>query len=609
MNARLLFLLGLSALTLPGSRTQAASPLGTAFTYQGRLSIGGVPAEGHYEFQLQLFDAESGGVQVGPTVTNQNIVVASGAFTTAIDFGPGVFAGNASWLGIGVRSNGTLVAFTPLNPRQPLTPAPNALFSRTAATALSASGVAANSIATASLQSASVTAAKIASGQVVKSLNGLTDAVTLVPGPNVTLTPAGNQITVGVNLPAGGWALGGNSGTDPSVNYVGTSDFHPLELRANGDRILRLEPASRSVSSELFLSTTWSANVLGGYSANHFGLDVIGATIAGGGYHAGLLVLGSGDVPNVVNADFGSIGGGAGNTVGGRYGTIPGGLNNSIASGADYALAAGRNARATQAGSFVWSDARAGAFTSTLANEVALRAQNGIYLETDRGIRLNAADEPIITRGWDPFSDTAPNGKAYNGRWGLFMEPAELTLGIPAEDIGPRTFAVAKYHPDGTRESLITVGQDGNLTCRSLSILGGADLAEPFDVVAQEADPGMVLVIDDEHPGRLRVADQPYDQRVAGVVSGAGGIHPGVSLRQRGTVDGAQNVALSGRVYVRADAASGAIRPGDLLTTSAVPGHAMRAADVAQRQGAVLGKAMTGLDSGRGLVLVLVTLQ
>jgi hypothetical protein len=96
---------------------------------------------------------------------------------------------------------------------------------------------------------------------------------------------------------------------------------------------------------------------------------------------------------------------------------------------------------------------------------------------------------------------------------------------------------------------------------------------------------------------------------VAGVVSGANGIRPGLTLQQEGALEGGQNVALTGRVYVQADAASGAIKPGDLLTTSDTAGHAMKVGNHASAQGAILGKAMTGLKEGRGLVLVLVTLQ
>ena len=62
-------------------------------------------------------------------------------------------------------------------------------------------------------------------------------------------------------------------------------------------------------------------------------------------------------------------------------------------------------------------------------------------------------------------------------------------------------------------------------------------------------------------------------------------------------------------MYALADATAGAIKPGDLLTTSGTPGHVMRASDSDRRSGAVLGKAMTGLKDGKGLVLVLVSLQ
>jgi hypothetical protein len=63
-------------------------------------------------------------------------------------------------------------------------------------------------------------------------------------------------------------------------------------------------------------------------------------------------------------------------------------------------------------------------------------------------------------------------------------------------------------------------------------------------------------------------------------------------------------------VYCWCDASSAAIEPGDLLTTSATPGHAMKVTDTAKAQGAILGKAMEGLEQGKtGQILVLVTLQ
>jgi hypothetical protein len=74
-------------------------------------------------------------------------------------------------------------------------------------------------------------------------------------------------------------------------------------------------------------------------------------------------------------------------------------------------------------------------------------------------------------------------------------------------------------------------------------------------------------------------------------------------------LEGNQHVALSGRVYALAEAAHGAMRPGDMLTTSDIPGHAMKATDPVRARGAVIGKAMTGLSQGTRLVLVLVSLQ
>ena len=72
---------------------------------------------------------------------------------------------------------------------------------------------------------------------------------------------------------------------------------------------------------------------------------------------------------------------------------------------------------------------------------------------------------------------------------------------------------------------------------------------------------------------------------------------------------GSLPIALTGRVWVKCDASQSSIQPGDLLTTSNVPGHAMAATDPARSAGAILGKAMTSLEAGTGMVLVLVSLQ
>jgi hypothetical protein len=163
----------------------------------------------------------------------------------------------------------------------------------------------------------------------------------------------------------------------------------------------------------------------------------------------------------------------------------------------------------------------------------------------------------------------------------------------------------------GTTNPQAKLDVAGMTSTHVLQITGGSDLAEPFEVAGGESvRPGMVVAIDSAQPGRLRLAAKAYDHAVAGVISGAGGVQSGLTLRQAGTAaDGSVPVALSGRVYCWVDAAFGAVEPGDLLTTSETLGHAMKATDHARAHGAVLGKAMTALREGTGLVLVLVNLQ
>lgn len=111
----------------------SSAPLGTAFTYQGRLTDGNAPATGSFDLTFALFDDFSGGNVVGAPFTNAATVVSNGLFVTTLDFGGGIFTGEARWLEISVRTNGGGLFFT-LAPRQPLTPAPYALFALNAAT-------------------------------------------------------------------------------------------------------------------------------------------------------------------------------------------------------------------------------------------------------------------------------------------------------------------------------------------------------------------------------------------------------------------------------------------------------------------------------------------
>ena len=178
--------------------------------------------------------------------------------------------------------------------------------------------------------------------------------------------------------------------------------------------------------------------------------------------------------------------------------------------------------------------------------------------------------------------------KTTNGNYALYAEAAGT--GLAARFVGN-----VEIVSQSSGQILIEFGE-------------GLDYAEGFDVSDEsEIAPGTVLIIDAENAGQLAISNAPYDRKVAGIVAGANGLGSAVRLGA-GQYD--FDVALAGRVYCNVDASYGAIQPGDLLTTSPTPGHAMKVTDREQAQGAILGKAMQPLKQGeKGQILVLVTLQ
>jgi len=165
---------------------------------------------------------------------------------------------------------------------------------------------------------------------------------------------------------------------------------------------------------------------------------------------------------------------------------------------------------------------------------------------------------------------------------------------------------IANEVTDGNIE-LVTFGS-GVTRVKVLEIVG-ADVAEKFPA-SEELEPGMVVAIDKQNPGKLCLARGAYNRCVAGIVSGANDFRVGAVLGSVPENKDSPAIALTGRVYVQCDSGSGAIEPGDLLTTSDIAGHAMKVTDYPRAQGAIIGKAMTGLKHGdSGMVLVLVSLQ
>jgi hypothetical protein len=119
---RLFLFIPLTLLLVAG----AAFGQGTAFTYQGKLTDGGTPANGNYDLQFALWDSASGGTQIGSTQTVASVSVAGGIFTVTLDFGTSAFPGANRFLEIGVRLAGG-GAFTTLAPRQQISSTPYAI--------------------------------------------------------------------------------------------------------------------------------------------------------------------------------------------------------------------------------------------------------------------------------------------------------------------------------------------------------------------------------------------------------------------------------------------------------------------------------------------------
>jgi hypothetical protein len=118
-------------LLLSSAEVGGQTPLGTEFTYQGQLKHGGVPVNGTADFEFTLWDDPNSvdpGHQVGRMVPVDDVNVVKGLFTVVLDFGEDIFTGEARWLEIAVRSPAGGGAFTTLDPRQPLTAAPYALY-------------------------------------------------------------------------------------------------------------------------------------------------------------------------------------------------------------------------------------------------------------------------------------------------------------------------------------------------------------------------------------------------------------------------------------------------------------------------------------------------
>lgn len=519
-------------------------------------------------------------------------------------------------------------------------------------------------VTTAALQNNAVTAAKIAGGQVVKSVNNLKDNVTFVAGPNVTLTsdPTANQLTIGsagspfvlnggsayynggnvgigTDNPqsrlqvdgtiggAGFWIPGGAAfnadqggsfelGPTVGGNEVPYIDFHYGSGLPQDYNVRLINNADQQLLADAHLVVTKSLEV---GTSDRLGLVNAGNQVRlsyDDGLGSGPRVIGFGldanDDPNA--GKFAYRAGwapdslsivGAGPRVGGPRRislyddvSVGGKLQASRVDASLGLLDVGENFTATvRSADFLFGHpGRKGTTTPAqplgralvdFGDTLVVNFASDWAKTAIGGSKVEVSGEMLRVNG-------NGNEQAYLGGDGA---GGDVEVGSTNPNIGN----VAMYNRGSGKYMDLFVGV--------LHIMGGADLAEPFKMSSEAPEPGSVVVIDESNAGHLKLSQEAYDSRVAGIVSGANGVNPGVSLSQQGVVEGGQPVALSGRVYVKADATATPIRPGDLLTTSSLAGHAMKANDTNRAHGAILGKAMTGLSEGTGMVLVLVSLQ
>lgn len=176
---------------------------------------------------------------------------------------------------------------------------------------------------------------------------------------------------------------------------------------------------------------------------------------------------------------------------------------------------------------------------------------------------------------------------------------------------GPGILAIANGRGDDVAGLLERPGLGayvaGDLVVTGDVQLINSDCAEDFDVATTDVEPGSVVILD--AAGRVTGCGQEYDKRVVGVISGAGRFRPGLILGKEPSQGSRMPVALAGKVYCKVDARQVPIAIGDALTTSATAGHAMKVTDRSEAFGAVIGKALGALDTGLGLIPILVALQ
>ena len=589
-----------------------AAPMGTAFTYQGRLIDANGTTDGLYDFEFRLFDDPNviDGNQVGSTIDVNDLDVIEGYFTLELDFG-GAFVGDARWLQIAVRPGTSTGSFSTLSPRQEVLPTPYAIFAENAGPdndwMLSGNYMYSIPSGNVGIGTTSPTE-KLSLYHAYFTANNVEDMLEIQRATTGTVQSGiGAGIIFRNELDNGSMALSGRIASvmeDPTFAGGSTAGMFFETLASDGTmtNALYLDPDGKigigttNPSSKLHVEGDTTNDV----TATIHNLDNTGSESLYFGTNsasdAGISVYGSANAGKQSKWEFFN------NKFSGHYDWITGGsvkmtLSNQGMLGIGYAN--------PYAKLFVQESGLVDPFQVRVAGSTKLIVKNdgkvGIGTSIPQaGLHLNGTDYPSSFMFLE--SDTGEDAGIhfYEGstvKWHIFNSSSDGGLRI-------------SNSADST--VLFAEQSTGKVAVRVLEITGGSDLSEQFDIRGAQdtVKPGMLVSIDPKRAGKLIISNASYDTKVAGIISGAGGVKPGMMMGQEGSkADGDYPVALTGRVYCWADASNGAIIPGDLLTTSSTLGHAMKVSNHNKALGAIIGKAMTSLEEDKGLVLVLVSLQ
>jgi hypothetical protein len=313
-------------MTLVGQLAQAASS-GTGFTYQGRLFIGDVPANGLYDLQFTNYNAAAGGHALGGFNTNA-LPVTNGLFTVTLDFGA-VFDGTPRWLEISERTN-NVGAFGTLAPRQLLAAAPYATYAASAGT---------------------VSGLTINMGAFAAGSGSISGGIDSTAFGDHTQATGGDSTAMGGDTVASG---AGSTAMGESTQATGAgSTAMGDETQATGD-----------YSTAMGDQTTAS-----GYDSTAMGFF----TTASGSVSTALGedTTASGEWSTAMGGDT---------KASGDYSTALGEL--SVAGG-KASFAGGWRAKALHPGSFVWADSTDADFSSTANDQFLIRAAGGVTVVGD----------------------------------------------------------------------------------------------------------------------------------------------------------------------------------------------------------------------------------